>query len=69
MSGLIFQEAYGPLSRRQWQVYRRYNVSPADHMMIVDVLGYSEDDHDAIVQHVLRNLRNGNYVAHLGITP
>lgn len=68
MSNLIFDESYGYLSRRQRELYRDANVSPADHMMIVDVLGYREDDRDAIICHVLRNLRNGMYVLPLGST-
>ena len=65
---LIFDEWYGYVSPAQRRCYRKHNVAPADHNFIIEILGYEESDRDAIICHVLRNLRNGQYVLPLGST-
>jgi hypothetical protein len=46
MTGIIFHESYGAVSRRQLAAYRKHNVSPSDHQALVEV--YGESDHETI---------------------
>lgn len=43
---MVFDEWYGELSFAQRAAYRRYNISPSDHDMLVDEFG--EHNHAAI---------------------
>lgn len=60
MSKIVFDESYGELSYKQRAAYRKHNVSPADHDVIVIRYG---DNHDHAVRHVTSpvNLRDGMY--------
>lgn len=42
----MFHEQYGELSKKQYSLYRKYNISPADHDELVD---YYELDSDEII--------------------
>jgi len=61
-----FQEEFGYVTAAQLRAYRKYNVSPADHQFIIDVLGYDEADDAGIVCHILRNIRQGMYCVPIG---
>ncbi len=67
-NNLVFDEWYGYLLPEQAKLYRKHNVSPADHQMILDLLGYQESDRAAIICHVLRHIPNGQYHLPLGAT-
>lgn len=59
---MVYDEWYGTLSYAQRAAYRKYNVSPADHDMLVDEFG--EDSHETITRVVKqRSEANGMYVA------
>lgn len=47
---IVYDEFFGELSYAQRAVYRKYNVSPADHQMLVDEFG--ETEHAKITQAV-----------------
>lgn len=46
----VYYESYGELSVAQRAAYRRYNVSPADHDMLV--VRFGEGAHEAIAAFV-----------------
>jgi hypothetical protein len=58
-SPLTFHENYGTVSKAQLAAYKRLNVSPLDHDLLVDVFG--EDDHAGITAHVKANSEGGMY--------
>ena len=58
MSALIFDEQYGYLTRPQRAAYRKHNVSPMDHDMLVAEFG---DNHDAITRAVKDRSTSGTY--------
>lgn len=41
---MTFHESYGELPTNLLRLYRRHNVSPADHDQILNRLGYSYGD-------------------------
>lgn len=53
---MVFDEAYGELSYKQRSVYKKYNVSPADHDMLVAQYG---DNREAIIQAVVDGSQSG----------
>jgi len=53
---LVFDEAYGYLTKQQLQLYKTRNVSPADHDLLVDRFG---TDSTALMVFVEQNSRNG----------
>lgn len=61
----IYHEQYGEVTRRQLAVYRKHNISPSDHMFLVDAFG--EVDHEGIVEEVLRQTKNGQMFSFLHI--
>jgi hypothetical protein len=47
---LLYDEWYGDISYAQRAAYRKHNISPSDHQMLVDEFG--EDSHEAITKAV-----------------
>lgn len=45
---MTFQEAYGTLPMVLFRTYRRVNVSPADHDSILNLFGFTWDQHEDI---------------------
>ncbi len=58
---IIYDEQYGDVSFAQRSAYRKYNVSPVDHDMLVDKFG--EDSHAAITKYVKEHSLDGYYCA------
>ena len=59
---IVYDEWYGELSFAQRAAYRKHNVSPADHDMLVDYFG--GNDHAGITAEVKRlAARNGFFSA------
>jgi hypothetical protein len=57
MAKIVFDEWYGYLSFAQRAAYRKHNISPADHDMLV--MEFGADNHDAITAAVKE--RQGAY--------
>jgi hypothetical protein len=47
---MVYSEWYGDISYAQRAAYRKHNISPSDHQMLVDEFG--EDNHEAITKAV-----------------
>lgn len=56
---IIYDEQYGDVSYAQRAAYRKFNVSPMDHDMLVDKFG--EKSHAAITQYVEEHSTDGYY--------
>ena len=54
---IVFDEWYGNLSYAQRAAYRKYNISPSDHDMLV--MEFGAENHDAITKAVVE--RQGAY--------
>lgn len=52
---IVFDEKYGHISYKQRAAYRKHNVSPYDHDVIVSRYG---DNHDHAVRHVTDPINN-----------
>lgn len=61
---IVFDEQYGNLSYAQRAAYRKNNVSPMDHDMLVDEFG--AHNHTAITQAVKDRSTTGMYQAPFG---
>jgi hypothetical protein len=59
MAKMVFDESYGELTYAQRAAYRKFNVSPSDHDMLVDKFG--ADNHDKITDAVKKFSRNGMF--------
>lgn len=55
-SAVTFHEMYGEVTRAQLAAYRKHNVSPSDHDMLVNAFG---NDGAAIVAEIKRQVANG----------
>jgi hypothetical protein len=51
--GMTYHESYGTLPTNLLRMYRRYNVSPADHDRILMAFGWSWDSTNIVWQSVL----------------
>lgn len=60
---LVFDESYGQLSFAQRAAYRKHNVSPFDHDMLVAEFG--ETEHTAITAAVKDRSTDGSYRGNL----
>jgi hypothetical protein len=62
---MTFHESYGPLPTSLLRLYRRHNVSPADHDRILNAIGksWSDDDIDwsFVLDFVLGHVENGSF--------
>ena len=56
---LVYDEWYGELSFAQRAAYRKYNVSPSDHDVLVGVFG--PDAHADITAAVKRHSQTGQF--------
>lgn len=54
MYAMTFHEAYGALPVRLLKFYRRYNVSPADHDIILSAFGYEWNSDNIEWERVIR---------------
>lgn len=63
---LVFDEWYGTLSYAQRAAYKKYNVSPADHDMLMVEFGNEDDVHTRITAAVKDRSRSGQYQANFG---
>lgn len=61
MATTTYHESYGEVSRAQLAAYRKHNVSPYDHDMLVERFG--ETAHAEIVAYVKANLDGTMYRA------
>ena len=65
MMTMIYHESYGPVPKRLLSLYRRHNVSPADHDRILANFGKSYQDDDIpwskVLDFVLANVENGSF--------
>lgn len=64
MTSLIFDEWYGHVTRAQRAAYRKFNVSPFDHNLLVDEFG--AEAHAEITKAVKERSASGMYRAPLG---
>jgi len=62
---MTFHESYGELPTNLLRLYRRHNVSPADHDRILANFGKSYQDSDipwhAVLEFVLANIEKGYF--------
>lgn len=62
---MTFHESYGELPTSILRLYRRHNVSPADHDRILLTFGKSYGDSDIpwsdVLDFVLANVENGSF--------
>lgn len=56
---MVYDEQYGELSFAQRAAYRKYNVSPMDHQMLVNEFG--EANHIKITEAVKARSESGIY--------
>lgn len=56
---IVFDEFYGNLSFAQRAAYKKYNVSPSDHVELTDRFG--DDAHDEITKAVKANVFQGMF--------
>lgn len=61
---MVYDEFYGTLSYAQRAAYRKHNVSPLDHQLLVQEFG--EDNHARITAAVKERSTDGMYRAPLG---
>jgi hypothetical protein len=54
----MFHESYGEVTRKQLAIYRKFNVSPADHDLLVEYFG---DNTDALIDEVIACSTHGYY--------
>lgn len=55
-----FQEAYGTLTAGQWTLYKKYNITPMEHSMLMEEFG--EENHADIIEAVKeRSEATGRY--------
>lgn len=60
MSKMTFDEYYGDLPVSTHRLVKKYNVSPADYSMIVDILGVPT--WKEIEEHILAHSEKGYYI-------
>lgn len=62
---MTYHESYGPLPTHLLRLYRRHNVSPADHDRILANFGKSYQDDDIpwplVLDFVLANVEDGSF--------
>lgn len=65
LSSMTFHEPYGDLPTRLLTLYRRHNVSPADHDTILANFGCTWDSPSVpwsdVLDFVLANVENGSF--------
>lgn len=59
---MTYHELYGDVSVAQLRAYKRYNVSPADHDALVNIIGATH--HNDIVAAVKRHSPKGYFSAY-----
>lgn len=57
----IYTDAYGDVTAEQLELYRKRNVSPADHDELLEVYGRGEEGRAAILAAVREYTRDGLY--------
>lgn len=57
----IYTDAYGDVTREQWDLYREFNVSPSDHDLLLEVYGRSSIGRTLILSAVREYSRGGQY--------
>lgn len=62
---LVYDEWYGTLSYAQRAAYRKHNISPSDHQLLVDAFGANA--HEAITAEVKRQTEDGGRFSFLDI--
>jgi len=51
---MVFQEAYGELTKEQWRLYKKHSITPAEHYMLESYANY---DAQQIIQ-IIKNSIN-----------
>lgn len=65
---IIYTDAYGEITEAQHRLYRKFNVSPADHDMLLEVYGDGPGSRDAIMAAVRTYAKDGQYQEYLMIS-
>lgn len=61
LSEVIYTDDYGDVTRRMWNLWRKRNVTPAEHDDMVDHFGRGA--HDEMVEWVESHTVDGSYRA------
>lgn len=65
---LVYTDAYGEVTAAQQRLYRKHNVSPSDHDMLVGVYGDGPGSREAIMAAVREHSKDGMHQEFLMIT-
>lgn len=57
----IYTDDFGNVTEEQWQLYKKFNVSPADHTELVEVYGSGDPARESILEAVRKFTHDGMY--------